>query len=590
MQLARGFRIPALLCALSVLVCELIARPYASMSLCDDGPYILMAQHLAATGHIVYNGWAAPMLGWQLYLGAAFIKLFGFSFTTVRMSTVLVAMALAFVLQRTLVRATISEFNATLGTLAFVLSPLYLMLSVTYMTDIFGLFAMVLCLYGCLRALQSTTSRATILWLCFAVATNAVCGTARQIAWLGLLVMVPSTLYLLRLQRRGLPAQRRLLSAGAAINLAGALFILLCMQWLRHQPYTVPEHLLPPTFPLAHTLAQLLYLFLDAPFLLLPAVALFLPSIRNRGPRVFATLCLLLAGYLFLALYPSHLRGNFPLEPTLFNGNWVSIHGIYEGVVSLSDWHSTPPLFLHTGVRVLLTIASLGGLLGLLVALSQPRNPQPHNSQPATLPSATPSWKQLAALLVPITLVYVLLLLPRATGLLFDRYLLPLLAFALLCLVRFYQERIQPRLPLAGIVLIALMATYGIAVTHNTFSLYRARIALAAELRCNGIPDASVDHGWEYNLLTELQLAGHINEKEMVLPAHAYTPTPPPPPGICHMLFYDRTPHIHPLYGISFQPNVCNGPAPFAPVHYSLWLASSPGTLYVVRYVAPARP
>ena len=173
MHLVRRYRIPALFCALAVLVCELIARAYAAMGICDDGPYVLMAHTLATTGHIVYNGWAAPMLGWQLYLAAAFIKLFGFSFTAVRMSTVLVAMALAFVLQRTLVRANISEFNATLGTLAFVLSPLYLMLSVTYMTDIFGLFAIVLCLYGCLRALQATTSRATILWLCFAIVTNA---------------------------------------------------------------------------------------------------------------------------------------------------------------------------------------------------------------------------------------------------------------------------------------------------------------------------------------------------------------------------------------------------------------------------------
>ncbi len=66
------------------------------------------------------------MLLWQLYLGAALIKLFGFSFTTVRMSTLLVSMVLAFFLQRTMVRASISERNATIGTLALVLSPLYL--------------------------------------------------------------------------------------------------------------------------------------------------------------------------------------------------------------------------------------------------------------------------------------------------------------------------------------------------------------------------------------------------------------------------------------------------------------------------------
>ncbi len=39
------------------------------------------------------------IIGWQLYLGAAFIKLFGFSFTTVRMSSLLVAVVMAFILQ-----------------------------------------------------------------------------------------------------------------------------------------------------------------------------------------------------------------------------------------------------------------------------------------------------------------------------------------------------------------------------------------------------------------------------------------------------------------------------------------------------------
>ncbi|MGA8940631.1 MAG: hypothetical protein WB439_15825, partial [Acidobacteriaceae bacterium] len=121
MQLIRRYRISALVCALAVLACELISRPFANMGICDDSTYIVSAHRLATTGHILYNGVETPILGWQLYLGAAFIKLFGFSFTSVRMSVLLVAMALAFVLQRILVRSGISERNATIGTLALVL-------------------------------------------------------------------------------------------------------------------------------------------------------------------------------------------------------------------------------------------------------------------------------------------------------------------------------------------------------------------------------------------------------------------------------------------------------------------------------------
>ncbi len=234
------------------------------MGVADDWPYILSAQTLANTGHVVYNGWATAMIGWQLYIGASFIKLFGFSFTAARMSTLLVSLALVFILQRAFVRAGITERNATLTTLALVLSPLYLMLSVTFMTDIFGLFAIVLCLYGCLRALQAITNRATIFWICFAVILNAICGTSRQIAWLGLLVMVPSTLWLLR-------TQRRILLAGAAANLIGILFILACMHWFSLQPYTIPEHIFVDSYSAAHTLAAIFYFFLDLPSFWFPS-------------------------------------------------------------------------------------------------------------------------------------------------------------------------------------------------------------------------------------------------------------------------------------------------------------------------------
>ena len=173
---------------------------------------------------------------------------------------------------------------------------------------------------------------------------------------------------------------------------------------------------------------------------------------------------------------------------------------------------------------------------------------------------------------------------------LFDRYLLGLLLVALICLVRYYQERIQHRLSVACALLVVLMAAYGVVVTHNMFSFYRARVALAAELRAHAIPDTSVDNGWEYNFGVELQHATHLNYPTIAVPAHAYIPAPPLPAGTCSMFWYDFTPHIHPLYGVSFDPNACYGPAPFAPVHYSRWLARTPGTLYVVRYTPTARP
>ena len=572
MRLIRRFRIPALFCALAVLVCELVSRPYANMSVCDDLPYILIAQKVAATGHIFYNGPTTPLLGWQLYLGAAFIKLFGFSLTTVRMSTLLVAMMMAFVLQRTLVRANISERNATIGTLALVLSPLYLVLSVTFMTDIQGLFAIVLCVYGCLRALEASTDRGAIGYLCFAVAANAICGTSRQIAWLGVLVMVPSTVWLLR-------SRRSVLLAGIAAVLAGDLFIFACMQWFKRQPYNVPEHLLVDTFSPGRMLSEMGHTFLDAPFLLLPIVAMFLPGIRKSRPRFVAVAAMLFLGYLFMATYPSHLRGSFPLDPT--GGDWVGIHGVYEFMILKGQ----PPILISRGMQVLLTIVSICGVFGLICWI---RSRRLHT---VTEPPAGVSWKQLGGVFLPFVGVYVLLLIPRAGAFhLTERYLLPLLVVALLCMVRFYQDYVATRLPRVSMMLVAILAIYGIVNTHNTFAVDRGRVVLADELRAAGVPDTAVDNGWEYNQEVELKHATFINDYRMVLPKNMYVPAPPLPPSTCEVNGYDLTPHIQPRYGISFDPNACYGSAPFAPVNYSRWLASGSGTLYVVYYTPPLKP
>ena len=477
-------------------------------------------------------------------------------------------MALAFLLQRTLVRANITERNATIGTLALVLSPLYLMLSATFMTDITGLFAIVICLYGCLRALQSSTSRAAIGWVCFAVVTNAICGTSRQIAWLGILVMVPSTLWLLR-------AQRRVILAGSAATLAGALFIFGCMQWLKHQPYSIPEHLLVKPFAVPQVLLQFIYSCLDFPLLLLPIVVLFLTEIRKIRPRVLAILSILFLGYLAVALYPSHLRGSLPLDPVSGPvGEWVNAPATFAYPIL----KGSPPVFLPRGAQALLTIATFGGLLGLIVPFRRVRATQPAVDSPYRV-----SWNQLGVLLAPFMTVYGLLLIPRAatTGV-HDRYFLGPLVVALVCLVLYYQERIQRRLPLASALMVGVMAIYSIAVVHNMFSLYGARVAIASELRAAGVPDTSVDNGWEYNFGVELQHADYLNVSTIVVPAHAYVPAPPLPAGTCPVNIFDDTPHIKPLYGISFDPDECYGPAPFAPVHYSRWLASAPGTLYVV--------
>ena len=64
----------------------LLAWPIGEIGHNDDWSYCFTAQKLAETGKLTFNGWATAMLGLQAYWGALFIKLFGFSFTVLRLS------------------------------------------------------------------------------------------------------------------------------------------------------------------------------------------------------------------------------------------------------------------------------------------------------------------------------------------------------------------------------------------------------------------------------------------------------------------------------------------------------------------------
>ena len=218
-----------LICAFVVAVCVLLTYPVAEMGFQDDWSYVRTALEFARTGQFVYNGWATAMLGWIIPWSALFIKVFGFSFTLVRLSMLPVTMASIYLFHANLIRFGIRGRNAMLGALTLGLSPVFVPMAASYMTDVPGLFVIVLCLYLCQRAVAAHNDRAAVLWLCCAAVSNVIGGTVRQICWLGALVMVPSTAWLLR-KRRGVMA------AGISLWVMSILGVLACLHWWNLQP------------------------------------------------------------------------------------------------------------------------------------------------------------------------------------------------------------------------------------------------------------------------------------------------------------------------------------------------------------------
>jgi hypothetical protein len=583
MTTASTSRWPAILCALLLLLCALATFPIAETGMNDDWSYATTARILAQTGHIVYNGWGAPILGWQLFLGALFIKLFGPSFAAIRASTLLVALITAFLTQRTLVRAGITSRSATIGTLTLVLSPFFLPLALSFMTDLGGLFCIVLCLYACLRALQAHSNPTVLAWLAFAALSNAVGGTVRQIVWLGVLVMFPCTVWLLR-------RRPHVLLFGSVLYAISILIIYGILHWFQQQPHTVPEPLFIQHLGwsnLKSLTVMSLSLFLSFALFLLPILIAFIPasSPRNRRSEAFLVIggLLCLAATIYLFLY--HLNTlNSLFAP--FKGGTVSQYGLVAPV-SIKGWHSAPKV-LSPALRILITIPVLAALLCFLDFLRTTRRLSPlAQNSPAVSPPV--SWPTLLVLIVPFLLAYLVLLIPRGlSGDVYDRYLLPIFPLALIFLLRIYQDRVRPNLPVACIALVLLFALFAVAAEHDSFNSYRARLAAIGELRAAGIPDTSIDAGWEHNAMTQIDQFGYLNEKYARLPVAAARALPSSFPSDCRPERYWLTPAIVPGYALSFVPDACGGPSRFAPVTYSNWIGPRNVTFYIVNTVKPA--
>lgn len=562
-----------LLCASIVGLAILLTIPVLSTGVNDDFSYTRSAFDFARTGQFHYNGWSAPILGWQLIWGALFAKLFGYSFLAVRMSTLPLAMGCAYLMYDILAGFGANRWNAALGALTFGLSPIFIAMAITFMTDVPGVFCMLLCLALCRRAVQAQTDRSAVAWLCLAAATNVVGGTVRQSVWLGVLVMVPCAGWLLR-RRRGL------IAATAALWLLGVAWIEVCTHWYRHQPYAVMFKVWGGTGDLlaTHWLVEVVYLLLTLLLFALPLLVASiggLARIPQQSYRRAAYGFTASVGILLLLRSVHH-----PIEVVL--GPWLGNAISKYGVLAIKDVVWPPPEQMPRWVRLVFTtllFVSLAGLGAILVGRPEPRAARRRAAfgQPGTAYGA-------AVLTLPFTLCYLATVVARAAQVdSFDRYVLPLLPTLILLFVLYYQQRLREKLPWSSIAVLVLIAAYAVAGTHDFFSLERARVAAAEEVERAGVPRSQIHGSLDYDAWTQLEVQGHMNEKLILLPAGAYQQPPHQhqPPLPCRYWFADYIPAVRPRYLVMLQPSSCFANTSFPPVEYRLWLPPFRRKVYI---------
>jgi hypothetical protein len=428
-----------------------------------------------------------------------------------------------------------------------------------------------MCLYCCLRSLFAASEDGAVFWVCSASLGNAVLGTSRQIAWLGLLMMVPCTLWLLR-------GRRKVLIAGTLAFISGCVIIVAAMKWFAHHPYTLPEHIggiHKVWFTLTHPSIIARPVF-EIPMLMLPALLMFVPGVVRSGRKGWYAGAIGLALFLTAVGHEYQIHGlhrwfvPFMNEPGCIFG----ASGVYNTWPAWGVRPSAMPTWLRAGLAGL-TI--LGILSWLCVSLGKRSSIVP----PAN--AETVSCRMLAIILVPFTLAYCVLLVPRSLrDLAVDRYLEPLILVALIFLCRQYQKHIGIKLPKASFVFAVAIAGFSVAILQDAFAMYRTLLVAANEVIASGVPRTQFDGGWEYDGLTQILVGGYVHQNDIRIPqgplmyGHRRT-------GPCEIPIDVWIPNVEPAYALSFTPDGCGGASSYPPVTYSRWLWPHKITLYVVK-------
>lgn len=531
------------------------------MGLVDDFSYVRTAFIFAKTGHFVFNGWATAMLGAQIVWAAPFIKLLGYSFFATRVSTVVLATLCVWITHAVFRRVGLDRWPAVLGALTLGLSPLFVPMAVSFMTDISGLIAIVACIYCCLRAMESDEIRAVVAWLVLAEIVGLLGGTTRQIAWVTVLAMVPSAAWILR-RRRGI------LPLGIALWLVSVAFIGACMWWFKHQPFNVPELLIQKRLHLrdARELAgTMLAALLCLCFVLMPVLAAGVVALRRLKLRELAGLVAVAILAVFVCRFITYHLAEKGLLP--WTGDIIDKLDVFD---TPNAWLlGVAPTALHVTGRAIGSVIVLFTTALFVFALYKARGTVRSDAVHRH------SWRDLITLLGPFTVAYVALLVPRGIwAMVIDRYLLPLMVVVMIFLLRLYQERVSSRVQWTSWVVLFILGTFTVLGTHDWIASHRARLEAVQQLERAGIPRWKIEAGYEFDGMTQIELRGVVIDPRVHYPAGVDT-RPWLPTGLspqCKLLFNPHTPAVHPELFLAYEQVPCLEPSRFGAVSYQGWL------------------
>lgn len=449
----------------------LAVDPRGNFPLNDDFSFGKSVYNLCVEGRVFLDEWLAMTFATQWLWGSACCELFGFSFTVLRLSTLVLATVAVAMLYQSLRRGGQPSTTAALLALVLAFNPLFFSLAFTFMTDVPFVALMLLSLWGWWRWLERPVPRAFALALGLSLLTLML----RQV---GLMLLLAPVVGRWHQTRRLAPS---LLATWPA--LMGMALLAAWTHWLDwHQG-------LPETWQDPLTLVE---------------KATTIDSWLTATKRIAA-----LAGTLGLFLLPA-LVG-------LRSWRWVlgvRRHWLYllAGVLLLANglwWRETIPwgnVFYNLGLgpkllkdgqyflnvrpslgapalAVLQVVAAFAGAWLGVVTLALVRR---WVSAPFT-----------TYLTACAGAYFIFVMLDTYS---FDRYWLVFVPLLLLLLAWGYKASTGQRPPWLAWGLVALMGLFSVGATHDYLAWNRARWeALHWLTNTQGVPPERIDGGFEFN-------------------------------------------------------------------------------------------
>jgi 4-amino-4-deoxy-L-arabinose transferase-like glycosyltransferase len=463
-----------------LLLCVL--RPFGNFPINDDWAYARAAFTLAQTGRLEICAWPSMTQVAHILWGALFCKLFGASFVTLRISTMVLSLCSIVLTYLLLIECRSPRWFALLAAATILANPIFLVLSCTYMTDVTFFCMQVLSIWMFLRAEHRRSLPCYIVAIVSSVAATLI----RQI---GLVVPVAFALAIMWRARRRL--NWLVICASIAPVLVAGLSLHGYEEWLkssgqwsgryRFLDQTLSDYLASGRY--LSTLLEVRYFILQCGLWLTPLVLARLPAAINTRRRllVFAIVLVLLTiclndGLLFVS------KGNVLNAYGLGPFEWKDVNALLENSGQIGS--------LPYGFWLVLTDLGLAMAVGFISLLATQR------SNAASYSSSNQSEHTLFAVLIVLLNGACLFI----STPIFDRYYIQFLP-ALIMLIAPTSVAACERKTFSRLAcVVGCFAVFSVAAVHDYLAINQARWDLLNELtqRLHVTP-RQIDGGIEFN-------------------------------------------------------------------------------------------